>query len=536
MSDGDALYRAVLANPDDDTPRLVYADWLQENGRAEEAEFIRAECRLHADEPYDADLLDRQGELRLWLKTHVPGPKLKFPAGLKVADGADWWELTHRGFPQFLEFEGYGRDGLKPIRALAAALEKAFAMLPTRWLVVRFVTVEQLAELLRQPVIAGLEVLTIQLGASEEPRDDVGRLLADCRYLRNLRGLALGFSPGIAGVEAMARSEFLSRLRALFLEPGTLTPATVRALAGSEWFRGLYQLSLNDNCPADVFEELCGQKPFPNLHTIALADNDFPAPVWHAFARSKAFPALAELILTRTDLSGGRFAPLAAAGWFRPSALDVSACAIGNDGAAELARAPWVASLTRLDLRHNGLGPVGAAAIARCPHLVRLKHLDLGYNALGARALQALATNPALRGLTALWLCRHAGVSRGLTPAHFEHFLRNLDMPGLRQLDLSGHPVGPKAARLLAAEKFHSLTRLVLSGCKLTGAAVATLVAAPALQNLIELDVSNNGLKAGISLLTDRQTLPRLSQGRFHTNRIGPDLVRRLNRRPGVIA
>lgn len=41
MSDEDALLAAIVANPDDDTPRLVYADWLDENGRPERAEFIR---------------------------------------------------------------------------------------------------------------------------------------------------------------------------------------------------------------------------------------------------------------------------------------------------------------------------------------------------------------------------------------------------------------------------------------------------------------------------------------------------------------
>jgi uncharacterized protein (TIGR02996 family) len=33
MTDRDALLAATLANPDEDTPRLVFADWLQENGR-----------------------------------------------------------------------------------------------------------------------------------------------------------------------------------------------------------------------------------------------------------------------------------------------------------------------------------------------------------------------------------------------------------------------------------------------------------------------------------------------------------------------
>src|SRR2546423_208668 len=36
----------ILASPDDDAPRLVYADWLDENGQPERAEFIRLQCEL----------------------------------------------------------------------------------------------------------------------------------------------------------------------------------------------------------------------------------------------------------------------------------------------------------------------------------------------------------------------------------------------------------------------------------------------------------------------------------------------------------
>jgi uncharacterized protein (TIGR02996 family) len=44
MTDGDALYRAILDNPDDDAPRLVWADWLDEHGDPDRAAFIRLQC------------------------------------------------------------------------------------------------------------------------------------------------------------------------------------------------------------------------------------------------------------------------------------------------------------------------------------------------------------------------------------------------------------------------------------------------------------------------------------------------------------
>lgn len=45
-----ALLRAIAETPDDDTPRLVYADWLDEHGATDadraRAEFLRVACKL----------------------------------------------------------------------------------------------------------------------------------------------------------------------------------------------------------------------------------------------------------------------------------------------------------------------------------------------------------------------------------------------------------------------------------------------------------------------------------------------------------
>lgn len=46
MSDHDALLNAILADPDGDTPRLVYADFLEESGEDERATFIREQIEL----------------------------------------------------------------------------------------------------------------------------------------------------------------------------------------------------------------------------------------------------------------------------------------------------------------------------------------------------------------------------------------------------------------------------------------------------------------------------------------------------------
>jgi uncharacterized protein (TIGR02996 family) len=53
-----ALRLSVLHNPDDDLPRLVYADWLEENGQEGYAHFIRWQIRGDGGEcPWGNDLI-----------------------------------------------------------------------------------------------------------------------------------------------------------------------------------------------------------------------------------------------------------------------------------------------------------------------------------------------------------------------------------------------------------------------------------------------------------------------------------------------
>jgi uncharacterized protein (TIGR02996 family) len=46
MNDHDALLRAIGENPEEDTPRLMYADWLEENGDPDRADFVRNQVEL----------------------------------------------------------------------------------------------------------------------------------------------------------------------------------------------------------------------------------------------------------------------------------------------------------------------------------------------------------------------------------------------------------------------------------------------------------------------------------------------------------
>src|SRR4051812_37732627 len=52
MSDEAAFLAAIRSAPDDNTARLVYADWLDERGRVG-GHYLRAECAIAALAPSD---------------------------------------------------------------------------------------------------------------------------------------------------------------------------------------------------------------------------------------------------------------------------------------------------------------------------------------------------------------------------------------------------------------------------------------------------------------------------------------------------
>jgi uncharacterized protein (TIGR02996 family) len=97
MNDGDALLAAIIANPDDDTPRLVYADWLQENGQPERAEFIRLQCPTSGASADNPATVARAFDLEERYSA-------KWLVGLPSSGGVNW--TFRRGFPEILHIAG----------------------------------------------------------------------------------------------------------------------------------------------------------------------------------------------------------------------------------------------------------------------------------------------------------------------------------------------------------------------------------------------------------------------------------------------
>jgi uncharacterized protein (TIGR02996 family) len=98
-----AFIAAIRANPADDTPRLVAADWLNERGKSERAELIRSHVAWEAGDHGDG-LRDRinglfgrcQPRVFRSLKIDMTGTGYKWDRGFisEVYAPADWW-LAH---------------------------------------------------------------------------------------------------------------------------------------------------------------------------------------------------------------------------------------------------------------------------------------------------------------------------------------------------------------------------------------------------------------------------------------------------------
>src|SRR5690242_10519314 len=111
MTDHDALLRAIGENPQEDTPRLVFADWLEENGQPDRAAFIRTDVAMALRDEWDAERLrweliekPRQ-ESEPWARSCLPA----LPPSHSWSDAP----LFERGFWHTIQVERY-QKGLGP--------------------------------------------------------------------------------------------------------------------------------------------------------------------------------------------------------------------------------------------------------------------------------------------------------------------------------------------------------------------------------------------------------------------------------------
>jgi uncharacterized protein (TIGR02996 family) len=548
MSDRDALLAAIVAHPDDDTPRLVYADWLDEHapdrtpspaaGPSARAEYIRVQCRL-ARRPFDApdypELLERQLDLATWLDTHTPEGEKE----LDVPEAFDWWgefsagegRAYARGFPAEIEFSDYDDDADANVATVTAGLPDVFARTTVRELSLEDAYGREVAGIVAHPRAAGLRGLSVA-DIADDREDEAARAVATARHLTGLRRLALdvGFEPATA--KLLAKASHLGSLEAF--AGSVRTPDDLAALAAGRWFRDLRELNLwlNDR---DALTALADLPPMPNLVALTVRSATAPTAVGaRRFAASRSLPHLARLELDNRGLSPELVARLAAGEWpLRHLKLDH--IPVQKVGAEALADAPFADTLAVLDLAGCGLGAGAVQALAASERLAALRHLNLSDNPLGVGGLQAVARAKRLRGLRGLGLARCNSAKAPLDAASVLAFLSALEMPELRHLALDHLPVCVRGARALAARAtFAHLTRLSLNECGLRERGARAVIEAPVFADLSVLAMRSNGAGKGLGKLAHPGTFPRLGQATVTHNRIPKAPLARLRKRPGV--
>jgi uncharacterized protein (TIGR02996 family) len=364
-----ALLADIRANPDDDTPRLVYADWLEENGDADRAQIIRLQIQRARLPEYDggaATLLRRE---RTLLKAH----------------GADWGEV-----PPGLGIKGELRRGFVEHITLTpqAFLDHAGA------------------------VFERLPIRSIFFSHADGLPGLVGRL-AQSPLLARVAALRFGPRPhgtsGLAdaGMRTLLASPHLKGLRVLAAQRNDLTSEGARAVAEAGHLTALTGLDLGSN-PIDVGGAL-------------------------ALARAAHLAGLTDLGLSDTQLgANGAVALATSAHLTHLERLDLVRARILTDGVRALAGSQTLLSSVRvLRLNRLGLKIRAAQALARCPHLAGLRALELNTNRLADEGVEELAASPHLAGLLVLSLRKNrisAAGARALGASEHLAGLKTLDL------------------------------------------------------------------------------------------------------------
>jgi uncharacterized protein (TIGR02996 family) len=286
MSTEEGFLADIVEHPDDDGPRLVYADWLEEQGESERAGFIRVQCMLAPVPPdgegEDLDELRRRegylldGQQEFWRKRLRLGPadvrlRRGFVEGLRLSAGA--W-LRH------------GKRVLKGT--------------PLRWLEL-YQVADQRDRLLASPTLARLRALDL---ADNQLGDEGARALAGCAHLAGLEELYLARNAiGDGGVQALALSPHLAGLRVLDLSANEVGDSGARALAASPHLKRLRELFLGTNQIGDEgAKALASSGNLASLEELMLFVNEIKAAGARALVGSPHLGALKMLYLNHNRL------------------------------------------------------------------------------------------------------------------------------------------------------------------------------------------------------------------------------------------
>ena len=371
----EAFLRAICEEPDDDTHRLVYADWLDENGNPERAEFIRVQtelARLDEFDPRVPALLQREYCLR--------------------SGQIDAWRAVLGDLVLGLEFaRGVPATAILTAQAFLANAGRLLRDFPGRG--VRLMKVYKHSRAVAEsPHLARLT--SLDLTGEWLSRAAVKRF-AESRHVANLRRLVLA-NTGLdwEGARWLGRSPHLDRLEVLELQGSRhLRDTGVGELAAGNGLGGLTYLGLsNTQTWAEGAQALAASAKFGRLTRLdvscnELGDDDGVT----ALAASPHLARLEQMPLyqTRVGTAGVR-ALLSAPFLANFTRLDLGDNWLSDGTVEVLASSPAVRGLKALQLCRNRIGPEGARALASSPHLAGLTFLDLSDNLIGEKGRRLL--------------------------------------------------------------------------------------------------------------------------------------------------
>jgi uncharacterized protein (TIGR02996 family) len=422
-----AFLAAIYANPDEDTHRLVFADWLDENGDPDRAEFIRAQCELSALPPGDPrrvplglrEVVLRQRHAHEWVEEL---PK---------------WARAHsvrfrRGMPARIECTK------KEFLRNASALAKRTAVDGVRFKLSDG-TLSALAEL---PQLARLREVT--LGTSP-PLDDQHKFLAS-PALTGLQRLDLFLStdddlqPGTTLIRLPA-VQALRELDIMWITGGDARPHW-REFFVCE-FPALRSLTFNGGIETTTGVRAMLGAPFlPRLEAFDVLTDLTPK---HADLWSAASDRMAGLRLLDIATGDNSDYPRLLRGLRVPGVRDLRLDHANDETARALVKSPLAGQLTRLSLRHHKLTRAGVAELASSGVLANLLRLSLAYGPIDDDAVRALAAGKGLRNLQDLDLD-----GTRVTLAGLEALARSPHLPALSALNVTWS-LDPKDNRDTAA-------------------------------------------------------------------------------------
>jgi uncharacterized protein (TIGR02996 family) len=483
-----ALLDDARANLEDDTPRLVLADWLEEHGDEADrarAEMIRAQVRLHrlgVHEPEWHALSRRQEELtgrhlKGWignlrfLDSRPDSSRGLLVLRVKAREFLDEWSRGLAGTESWAWVEELVFMEIRPAQ-VRDVLESPLFVSPSR-----LSLSPASLDLTGWPLLFSGDHLDhlreLWLGHAPLPDAAVERL-ARCRSLANLTRLNLDrTSLGERALGLVAASEHLARLvelhvwtndigpgagrhlasatfapglRKLVLTSNQLGPDGARALAGGP-FACLEELDVDSNAITDTgLLALCAGR-LDRLEVLMAEFNDIGPNGLEGLARCGKLGRLRELFLGRNHLDRG-LDVLRADHLPALVVLRLSGNPLGPDGLRGLLRESDPLQLGRLDLEDCRLGPRGAALLAAWPGLAGVRLLDLRNNGLRADGVRALASSKYLGKLH--WLLLD---SNALDDEAAELLAGAESLPALEQLDLAGTAIGERGGRALLDSK-----------------------------------------------------------------------------------